>query len=214
MRLNCFCNKKQRAEGASVSLHESWRRPQGRFLKWNGKKEWEGGKEGNKRAHGRRPQLVFCMRQNNTDPQLWEVEMANMMKLLSSVAVTDFSLPSNLPYNVTPQQALCHPEVQRRLDVSLGHLLVLADKFLSAILSSVDKIPYGFSAMTLSICCHPSHTGVGTCPPPARNKIAGLGKWPPCHAISGPYNEILLELVLVLVKLQAGASVWLADEKN
>ncbi|XP_058016646.1 ras GTPase-activating-like protein IQGAP3 isoform X2 [Ahaetulla prasina] len=50
---------------------------------------------------------------------------------------------SNLPYNVTPQQALCHPEVQRRLDVSLGHLLVLADKFLSAILSSVDKIPYG-----------------------------------------------------------------------
>uniref|UniRef100_A0A670ZLA5 IQ motif containing GTPase activating protein 3 n=1 Tax=Pseudonaja textilis TaxID=8673 RepID=A0A670ZLA5_PSETE len=50
---------------------------------------------------------------------------------------------SHLPYNVTPQQALGHPEVQRRLDISLGHLLVLADKFLSAILSSVDKIPYG-----------------------------------------------------------------------
>uniref|UniRef100_A0A8C6YHB1 IQ motif containing GTPase activating protein 3 n=1 Tax=Naja naja TaxID=35670 RepID=A0A8C6YHB1_NAJNA len=54
---------------------------------------------------------------------------------------------SHLPYNVTPQQALGHPEVQRRLDVSLGHLLVLADKFLSAILSSVDKIPYGMRYM-------------------------------------------------------------------
>ncbi|KAG8146548.1 hypothetical protein E2320_013694 [Naja naja] len=53
----------------------------------------------------------------------------------------------HLPYNVTPQQALGHPEVQRRLDVSLGHLLVLADKFLSAILSSVDKIPYGMRYM-------------------------------------------------------------------
>uniref|UniRef100_A0A8C5RM26 IQ motif containing GTPase activating protein 3 n=1 Tax=Laticauda laticaudata TaxID=8630 RepID=A0A8C5RM26_LATLA len=54
---------------------------------------------------------------------------------------------SHLPYNVTPQQALGHPEVQRRLDISLGHLLVLADKFLSAILSSVDKIPYGMRYM-------------------------------------------------------------------
>ncbi|XP_007441316.2 ras GTPase-activating-like protein IQGAP3 isoform X1 [Python bivittatus] len=54
---------------------------------------------------------------------------------------------SNLPYNVTPEQALGHPEVQRRLDTSLGHLLVLADKFLSAILSSVDKIPYGMRYM-------------------------------------------------------------------
>ncbi|KAL7978399.1 hypothetical protein Chor_014938, partial [Crotalus horridus] len=54
---------------------------------------------------------------------------------------------SHLPYNVTPQQALGHPEVQRRLDVSLGHLLVLADKFLSAILSSVEKIPYGMRYM-------------------------------------------------------------------
>ncbi|XP_070586362.1 ras GTPase-activating-like protein IQGAP3 isoform X2 [Erythrolamprus reginae] len=54
---------------------------------------------------------------------------------------------SLLPYNVTPQQALGHPEVRRRLDVSLGHLLVLADKFLSAILSSVDKIPYGMRYM-------------------------------------------------------------------
>ncbi|XP_032089812.1 ras GTPase-activating-like protein IQGAP3 isoform X1 [Thamnophis elegans] len=54
---------------------------------------------------------------------------------------------SHLPYNVTPQQALAHPEVQRRLDASLGHLLVLADNFLSAILSSVEKIPYGMRYM-------------------------------------------------------------------
>lgn len=76
-----------------------------------------------------------------------------MMKMLffpsALVAAPVSSLPSHLPYNVTPQQALGHPEVQRRLDVSLGHLLVLADKFLSAILSSVEKIPYGFSATGL-----------------------------------------------------------------
>ncbi|KAJ6652764.1 hypothetical protein lerEdw1_010912 [Lerista edwardsae] len=50
---------------------------------------------------------------------------------------------SNLPYDVSPEQALSHPEVQRRLDISLRHLLTVADKFLSAITSSVDQIPYG-----------------------------------------------------------------------
>ncbi|XP_016077062.1 PREDICTED: ras GTPase-activating-like protein IQGAP3 [Miniopterus natalensis] len=50
---------------------------------------------------------------------------------------------SHLPYNVTPEQALSHPEVQRRLDISLRSLLTLTDKFLVAIISSVDQIPYG-----------------------------------------------------------------------
>lgn len=128
------------------------------------------------------------MRQNNT--QLQEVETANMMEVFSCCCC--FSLPSNLPYNITPQQALGYPEIQRRLDVSLGHLLVLADKFLSAILSSVDKIPYGFSATSLLFCCPPP-SGVGTWLP-ARNRTAGVRKWPQCQAISGLYNEILLEL--------------------
>ncbi|XP_055552536.1 LOW QUALITY PROTEIN: ras GTPase-activating-like protein IQGAP3 [Falco cherrug] len=50
---------------------------------------------------------------------------------------------SELPYEVSPEQALSHPEVQRRLDISIRNLLVMTDKFVSAITSSVDKIPYG-----------------------------------------------------------------------
>uniref|UniRef100_A0A8C3SRY2 IQ motif containing GTPase activating protein 3 n=1 Tax=Chelydra serpentina TaxID=8475 RepID=A0A8C3SRY2_CHESE len=50
---------------------------------------------------------------------------------------------SKLPYDVSPDQALSHPEVQRRLDISIRNLLAVTDKFLSAITSSVDKIPYG-----------------------------------------------------------------------
>ncbi|KAF4021228.1 hypothetical protein G4228_013169 [Cervus hanglu yarkandensis] len=50
---------------------------------------------------------------------------------------------SHLPYDVTPEQALSHPEVQRRLDISLRNLLAVTDKFLAAIISSVDQIPYG-----------------------------------------------------------------------
>ncbi|XP_019518032.1 PREDICTED: ras GTPase-activating-like protein IQGAP3 [Hipposideros armiger] len=50
---------------------------------------------------------------------------------------------SHLPYSVTPEQALSHPEVQRRLDISLRNLLAVTDKFLVAIISSVDQIPYG-----------------------------------------------------------------------
>uniref|UniRef100_A0A8P0PJU9 IQ motif containing GTPase activating protein 3 n=1 Tax=Canis lupus familiaris TaxID=9615 RepID=A0A8P0PJU9_CANLF len=50
---------------------------------------------------------------------------------------------SHLPYDVTPEQALSHPEVQRRLDISLHSLLAVTDKFLVAIMSSVDRIPYG-----------------------------------------------------------------------
>ncbi|KAM6309476.1 ras GTPase-activating-like protein IQGAP3 [Podargus strigoides] len=50
---------------------------------------------------------------------------------------------SKLPYEVSPEQALSHPEVQRRLDISIRNLLAATDKFVSAITSSVDKIPYG-----------------------------------------------------------------------
>ncbi|XP_054831639.1 ras GTPase-activating-like protein IQGAP3 [Eublepharis macularius] len=50
---------------------------------------------------------------------------------------------STLPYDVSPEQALGHPEVQRRLDISIRNLLAVTDKFLSAIMTSVDSIPYG-----------------------------------------------------------------------
>ncbi|XP_057265982.1 ras GTPase-activating-like protein IQGAP3 [Pezoporus wallicus] len=54
---------------------------------------------------------------------------------------------SKLPYEVSPEQALSYPEVQRRLDVSIHNLLMMTDKFVSAITSSVDQIPYGMRYM-------------------------------------------------------------------
>ncbi|XP_021105110.1 ras GTPase-activating-like protein IQGAP3 isoform X2 [Heterocephalus glaber] len=54
---------------------------------------------------------------------------------------------SHLPYEVTPEQALSHPEVQRRLDISLRNLLAVTEKFLVAITSSVEQIPYGMRYM-------------------------------------------------------------------
>ncbi|KAL2295627.1 hypothetical protein Nmel_018742 [Mimus melanotis] len=54
---------------------------------------------------------------------------------------------SKLPYEVSPEQALSHPEVQRRLDISICNLLAITDKFVSAITSSVDEIPYGMRYM-------------------------------------------------------------------
>uniref|UniRef100_A0A663DU29 IQ motif containing GTPase activating protein 3 n=1 Tax=Aquila chrysaetos chrysaetos TaxID=223781 RepID=A0A663DU29_AQUCH len=54
---------------------------------------------------------------------------------------------SKLPYEVSPEQALSHPEVQRQLDISICNLLAMTDKFISAITSSVDKIPYGMRYM-------------------------------------------------------------------
>ncbi|XP_065516178.1 ras GTPase-activating-like protein IQGAP3 [Lathamus discolor] len=58
---------------------------------------------------------------------------------------------SKLPYEVSPEQALSYPEVQRRLDISIHNLLMMTDKFVSAITSSVDKIPYGMRYMAKTL---------------------------------------------------------------
>ncbi|XP_072408968.1 ras GTPase-activating-like protein IQGAP1 [Chiloscyllium punctatum] len=50
---------------------------------------------------------------------------------------------SKLPYDVTPDQALSHDEVRQRLDTSIKNMRTITEKFLSAIVTSVDKIPYG-----------------------------------------------------------------------
>uniref|UniRef100_A0A8C5PW43 IQ motif containing GTPase activating protein 1 n=1 Tax=Leptobrachium leishanense TaxID=445787 RepID=A0A8C5PW43_9ANUR len=49
---------------------------------------------------------------------------------------------SKLPYDVTPEQAMTHEEVRTRLDASIKNMRTVTDKFLAAIVSSVDKIPY------------------------------------------------------------------------
>lgn len=48
---------------------------------------------------------------------------------------------SKLPYDVTPEQALAHDEVKTRLDTSIKNMRTVTDKFLLAIVSSLEKIP-------------------------------------------------------------------------
>lgn len=59
----------------------------------------------------------------------------------SNIHGDNFCFPSKLPYDVTPEQALAHEEVRTRLDNSIRNMRAVTDKFLSAIISSVDKIP-------------------------------------------------------------------------
>ena len=59
----------------------------------------------------------------------------------SNILGDNFCFPSKLPYDVTPEQALAHEEVRTRLDNSIRNMRAVTDKFLSAIISSVDKIP-------------------------------------------------------------------------
>nr|XP_009489383.1 PREDICTED: ras GTPase-activating-like protein IQGAP1 [Pelecanus crispus] len=70
---------------------------------------------------------------------------------------------SKLPYDVTPEQALSHEEVRTRLDASIRNMRTVTDKFLSAIVSSVDKIPYGmrFIAKVLKDSLHEKFPDAG-----------------------------------------------------
>ncbi|NXB05339.1 IQGA1 protein, partial [Cnemophilus loriae] len=70
---------------------------------------------------------------------------------------------SKLPYDVTPEQALSHEEVRTRLDASIRNMRTVTDKFLSAIISSVDKIPYGmrFIAKVLKDSMHEKFPDAG-----------------------------------------------------
>ncbi|NWU92404.1 IQGA1 protein, partial [Upupa epops] len=70
---------------------------------------------------------------------------------------------SKLPYDVTPEQALNHEEVRTRLDASIRNMRAVTDKFLSAIVSSVDKIRYGmrFIAKVLKDSLHEKFPDAG-----------------------------------------------------
>ncbi|KAJ7311371.1 hypothetical protein JRQ81_006990, partial [Phrynocephalus forsythii] len=63
---------------------------------------------------------------------------------------------SKLPYDVTPEQALAHEEVKTRLEASIKNMRTVTDKFLLAIIGSLEKIPYGmrFIAKVLKNSLH------------------------------------------------------------
>nr|XP_008101137.1 PREDICTED: ras GTPase-activating-like protein IQGAP2 [Anolis carolinensis] len=50
---------------------------------------------------------------------------------------------SKLPYDVTTEQALTHPEVVNRLESSIQSLRAVTDKVLTSIFSSLNLMPYG-----------------------------------------------------------------------
>uniref|UniRef100_A0A8C6SPK9 IQ motif containing GTPase activating protein 3 n=1 Tax=Neogobius melanostomus TaxID=47308 RepID=A0A8C6SPK9_9GOBI len=56
---------------------------------------------------------------------------------------TQTGTKSSLPYDVTLEEALSHPEVQRRIDVAIVNLRNLTDRVLKAITSNLHLLPYG-----------------------------------------------------------------------
>lgn len=76
----------------------------------------------------------------NTNPV--EVYKAWVNQTETSTGVT-----SGLPYDVTTEQALKHEEVKAVLAESITRLTEVTDKFLNAIFTSLDKIPYGMRYM-------------------------------------------------------------------
>uniref|UniRef100_A0A3B5AJT8 Ras GTPase-activating-like protein IQGAP3 n=1 Tax=Stegastes partitus TaxID=144197 RepID=A0A3B5AJT8_9TELE len=56
---------------------------------------------------------------------------------------TQTGTKSSLPYEVSPEDALSHPEVQRRIDIAIINLKNLTDRVLKAITSNLHKLPYG-----------------------------------------------------------------------
>uniref|UniRef100_A0AAV2MF34 Ras GTPase-activating-like protein IQGAP3 n=1 Tax=Knipowitschia caucasica TaxID=637954 RepID=A0AAV2MF34_KNICA len=56
---------------------------------------------------------------------------------------TQTGTKSSLPYDVSPEEALSHPEVQRRIDVAIVNLKNLTDRVLKAIMGNLHLLPYG-----------------------------------------------------------------------
>lgn len=58
---------------------------------------------------------------------------------------------SKLPYDVEPEQALKHPEVNARIEAAIKSLTTATDTFLNSIVQSGDKLPYGLRCVAMSL---------------------------------------------------------------
>ncbi|CAL8248362.1 unnamed protein product [Lota lota] len=63
---------------------------------------------------------------------------------------------SSLPYDVSAEEALSHPEVRRRLDIAIINLKNLTDRVFTAITTNLYKLPYGlrYTAKVLRDALH------------------------------------------------------------
>ncbi|XP_008336521.2 ras GTPase-activating-like protein IQGAP3, partial [Cynoglossus semilaevis] len=50
-------------------------------------------------------------------------------------------LKSCLPYDVSAEEALSHPEVQRRVDIAIINLKNMTERVFKAIISNLSKLP-------------------------------------------------------------------------
>eukprot|EP00066_Takifugu_rubripes_P014258 XP_011603524.1 PREDICTED: ras GTPase-activating-like protein IQGAP3 [Takifugu rubripes] len=67
----------------------------------------------------------------------------DVYKTWINLSETQTGCKSSLPYDVSPAEALTHPEVQRRVEVAVVNLRNLTDRVLKAITSNLSKLPYG-----------------------------------------------------------------------
>lgn len=58
---------------------------------------------------------------------------------------------SKLPYDVEPEQALKHPEVNTRIEAAMKSLTTATETFLKSIVQSGDKLPYGLRCVAMSL---------------------------------------------------------------
>lgn len=84
-----------------------------------------------------------------TDPQ-------DIYKTWINTSETQTGTKSPLPYDVSAEEALSHPEVRRRLDIAIINLKNLTDRVFTAITTNLYKLPYGlrYTAKVLRDALH------------------------------------------------------------
>ncbi|XP_015773072.1 PREDICTED: ras GTPase-activating-like protein IQGAP1, partial [Acropora digitifera] len=74
-----------------------------------------------------------------------------LAKLIFAMPQSKFTKYSKLPYDVEPEQALKHPEVNTRIEAAMKSLTTATETFLKSIVQSGDKLPYGLRCVAMSL---------------------------------------------------------------
>lgn len=74
-----------------------------------------------------------------SEPTTEHLQMSECLTCLSPASPV--CLCSSLPYEVSAEDALSHPEVQRRIDIAIINLKNLTDRVLKAITTNLHKLP-------------------------------------------------------------------------
>nr|CAB3256707.1 IQ motif containing GTPase activating protein homolog [Phallusia mammillata] len=86
------------------------------------------------------PQVQEVMKNKTLSINMSPVEI---YKAWISQKETETGEASDLPYEVSTAEAMKHDEVKKRVEDSITQLRTVTDSFMTAILNSIDAIPYG-----------------------------------------------------------------------